>query len=816
MLFGMTAQGGANNDGTLFQINTNGSGYGILQNSGMNTWGSDSLMVQGSTLYGMIYSSSVAGNGAIFSMNTNGSAFTVFHTFSGPSGDGWLPMGGVTWVNGTLYGMTTYGGGGNVGTMFAISASGSGYSVLYSFDAGTSDGFSPYGALTFSGDTLFGTTYLGGTYNLGTAFSVNTNGTPYSVLHVFAGGRTDGLNPSSGLTLSGPTLFGTTHDWFGQIFSINEDGSGFSIVEGGSSVANYDVGTPVVLGSAIYNTSPSPNGYGDVFSLNTDGSGLQVLHTFQGGAADGAGPGDLICLGSTLFGVTASGGSTNNLGTIFKINTDGSGYSILHVFNGGANDSATPTGALTPFGGSLYGLTSAGGIFVISTNGTGFSILHTFSGLDGSGPVGSLTLFGPTLYGMTSSGGINGLGTIFEINTNGTEFAVLHHFSGAPSDGAQPAASLTLATSMLYGMTEFGGSDNGGVIFSLPTGLAPVLAPWPSTNINELVLWQYTPAVTGTGYTFGLSNAPSGMTVGSASGTISWTPTQTQATYTYSNIAYVVYQSGHPIAATGFTVTVNDINMAPAFEYVIGPQTVYAATPLTITDMATNTDIWATSLAYAVVSAPAGVGIDPNTGVVTWTPTIGQAGTNTITVSATDTDPYAVNARNLSTTNSFLVIVIATSPPSFVQTPTDQVIAFGQGFSFSALATGSPPPSYQWQFSTDGLNYTNLVGETAASYQTLSSSLTNIGFYRAVAANLAGTNTSAAASLSFLNAELLPVLILYGPVGADYTIQSKPALTGSSNWISVTNITLPASQPYIYVDPSSLTNRQQFYRALPQ
>jgi hypothetical protein len=99
--------------------------------------------------------------------------------------------------------------------------------------------------------------------------------------------------------------------------------------------------------------------------------------------------------------------------------------------------------------------------------------------------------------------------------------------------------------------------------FSTPVGPTNILSSIPSTNIAILALWEYTPIIDGTGYTFGLSNAPSGMTVDPSSGTISWTPTWEQAAYTYSNITYIVYQSGALAASTNFNVTVTDVNVSP-------------------------------------------------------------------------------------------------------------------------------------------------------------------------------------------------------------------------------------------------------------
>ena len=70
-------------------------------------------------------------------------------------------------------------------------------------------------------------------------------------------------------------------------------------------------------------------------------------------------------------------------------------------------------GSLTLSGSTLYGMTLSGGangngtIFSINTDGSGFQNLFSFSGTNGDNPHGSLTLSGSTLYGMTSAGGAN-------------------------------------------------------------------------------------------------------------------------------------------------------------------------------------------------------------------------------------------------------------------------------------------------------------------------------------------------------------------------------------------------------------------------
>lgn len=195
----------------------------------------------------------------------------------------------------------------------------------------------------------------------------------------------------------------------------------------------------------------------------------RVLHHFAGGHQDGAGPlCQLIQSGSALYGMTREGG-IRNTGTVFCVNTDGSGFKLLHTFMGGTNDGAWPIS-------------------------------------------GSLVLSGSTLYGMTPLGGINGTnGTIFKINADGTGYALLHRFGGL--NGREPRGALLLSGSTLYGMTSAGGSHNLGVIFALE--LAPKLAislehtnvqlSW-STNFPDFALesaepsagvWTPVPGVTG-------------------------------------------------------------------------------------------------------------------------------------------------------------------------------------------------------------------------------------------------------------------------------------------------------------------------------
>jgi uncharacterized repeat protein (TIGR03803 family) len=196
----------------------------------------------------------------------------------------------------------------------------------------------------------------------GTVFKINTEGSDFALLKDFA--FADGAWVQGGLTLSGTTLYGTT--WtggnygYGTVFKINTDGGGHTVLT--HSTGNYGFGYPqerlLLSGTTLYGTGAS--GPCSVFKVNTDGSGCTLLKSLAGGN-DGAGfISRLVLSGGTLFGTTAAGGAWN-LGMVFLMKTDGSGYTVIKSFNG--QDGGSPSGGgLLLSGTNLFGTASAGGI----------------------------------------------------------------------------------------------------------------------------------------------------------------------------------------------------------------------------------------------------------------------------------------------------------------------------------------------------------------------------------------------------------------------------------------------------------------------
>jgi uncharacterized repeat protein (TIGR03803 family) len=359
------------------------------------------------------------------------------------------------------------------------------YTKLLDF-AGNSNGANPWGTLVFEGTSLFGMAQYGGTDNKGVVFKIQPDGTGYTKLFDFTG-ASNGSKPqgaliSDGTFLYGMTRYGGTND-NGVIFKVKPDGTGYSKLLDFAGVSNGSnpSGSLISDGTFLYGMTigGGSNNLGVIFKIKQDGTGYSKLLDFTN--SDGKYPhGSLTFDGTFLYGMTNAGG-TNGSGVAFKIKPDGTGFAKLLDFSGTATGSG-PWDSFVSDGTFLYGTTVAGGanglgvIFKIKPDGTGFAKLLDFSGTsNGSLPQGSLISIGTSLYGMTYQGGTNDKGAVFQLQSDGTSYANVLDFSGT-SNGGFPYGSLISDGTFLYGMTSYGGVNGVGLIFktsanSLPAGV---------------------------------------------------------------------------------------------------------------------------------------------------------------------------------------------------------------------------------------------------------------------------------------------------------------------------------------------------------
>jgi uncharacterized repeat protein (TIGR03803 family) len=505
-LYGVSALGGASGppaNGTVFKVQPDGSGFSIIYTFTNGSDGSGpmaGLVVSGNTLYGTAKNGGSAGHGTVFKINTDGSGFTTLYSFtaytSGTNSDGAAPLSSLVLSGNTLYGTASIGGSANsYGTIFKVNTDGTGFTKLYSFGTvAASDPSYPKGSLVLSGSTLYGTTESGGSANGGgTVFKIDTSGANFAIVHAFpptvSGTNSDGAHPEAGLILSGSMLYGTTSAGgagHGTVFGLNLSDS--SVTNLYNFTNGVDGSTPLaalaISGSTLYGTASAGGtnfpGWGTIFKLNTDGTGFSNLYEFAQGVSGTQPAAGLLLSGSTLYGTTSHTSGSGG-GTIFKLDTDGSNFTV--IANG--SDGAQPQGGLLWLGDSFYGTTSAGGaagsgiVFRVGTNGTGFITLHSFSGAifnggsyytnsDGATPLGTLASSGGVLYGTTQMGGQFGVGTVFRLNTDGTGFTNLYNFTNG-LDGGKPAAGLVLSGSTLYGTALSPDGALGGTVFKLNT-----------------------------------------------------------------------------------------------------------------------------------------------------------------------------------------------------------------------------------------------------------------------------------------------------------------------------------------------------------
>jgi len=339
IISGNTLYGAADYGNYVFAININGSGYtNIFEFTGGNYEQSPdgTLLLSGNTLYGTAYYGGTNSYGAVFAVNTNGLGFTNLYSFTATSGvnatnnDGAGPEESLVMSGNTLYGTTENGGTNGYGAMFAVNTDSTGFTNLHSFTGGI-NGSVP-DSLLLSGNILYGV--ASGFYSgVGTVFKINTNGTDFMILHSF----TAMVSPG-GLVLSGNTLYGTTYNGGtsgnGTVFAINTDSTGFTnlynfTATAGSNLTNSDGANPIggmsLSGNTLYGTAYSggSGGSGTVFSLNTNGIAFTTLYDFTAKSSDinsdGANPyGTLLLSGNSLYGTTKLGG-TNGYGAVFAL-----------------------------------------------------------------------------------------------------------------------------------------------------------------------------------------------------------------------------------------------------------------------------------------------------------------------------------------------------------------------------------------------------------------------------------------------------------------------------------------------------------------
>ena len=298
---------------------------------------------------------------------------------------------------------------------------------------------------------------------------------------------------------------------------------------------------------------------------------------------------------------------------------------------------------------------------------------------------------------------------------------------GATSSSYTTAATSSSNNGTLYTVkvSNVAGSVTSSAAM-LTVNSAPAITLQP---VSQTVVSPHTAtfSVTATGtaplsYQWFVDGAAIGGATSSSFTTAATTSSNNGALYTVT-----VTNATGTVTSAGATLTVNS---APTITVQPMSATVNAPATATFSVVATGT----TPLGYQWLAN--GVAIGGATA---------SSFTTAATTSSNNGTVYTVMVSNASgsVTSSAATLTVNSSPTITVQ-PVSQTVSAGQTASFSVMATGTAPLSYQWF--TDG---TAISGATASTYTTPATTSSNNGaFYTVTVSNTAGSAMSSAATLT--------------------------------------------------------------------
>jgi uncharacterized repeat protein (TIGR03803 family) len=803
--YGTTSLGGSGGNGTVFKVTTNGVLTTLVSFVGPNGSYPTAALALGSdgSFYGATQGGGSGGLGTVFKVTTNGT-LTTLDSFSGTNGA--YPAAALALGNdGNFYGTTedsyALGGGYGSGTVFKVTTNGT-LTKLVSF-SGTNGAY-PAAALTLGNDgNFYGTTYQGGAGNglFGTVFKVRTNGT-LTTLYSFTGGD-DGSNPYAGLTLGNDgNFYGTTTD---------------TTTQGGNSI------------------------YGTVFKVTTNGTWTKLVSFSSWGPPQAA-----LTLGSdgNFYGTTYYGGSANN-GTVFKVTTNGT-WTKLVSFSG--TNGARPNGLTLSSDGNLYGTTYGGGSgncgtvfrFLVppvitvqpqsQTNNAGATVIFLVSATslnpmgfqwqrNGTNLVDGGNLSGTTTNILSITGiSDSDVGTYSVVLTNSDGSVTSSNATltviNPPAITAQPTNLLVLpGTNATFGVSLSGTAPfryqwrfNGTNLLNATNAIYTI----PSVGTNKA--GNYAVIITNAAGTATSSNAVLAVVLSPESRTnhAGSTATFTATAFSPELLNYQwqkngtnLVEGGRLSGTTNSTLTIASVLDADAASYNAVVRDAYASVATSNAVLTINDSLFIASQPQSQ-TVLAGATVTLNITVYGAPPFVFQwyfkgtplgplaNGTNfssciLTNVGINQAANYSVEVVNgygsLMSSNATLTVV--TVAPAIITQPASRTNNAATTATFSVVASGLLPLSYQWQ--KNGTNLVNggkVSGATTNILSITSVSDNDAASYSVTVTNLLGTTTSSNAPLTVID----PPVITTQPLG------QRVILGGSASF----NVFLNGTAPFRY------------------
>jgi uncharacterized repeat protein (TIGR03803 family) len=634
-------------------------------------------IVQGTdgNFYGTTTGGGANGNGTIFEMTPAGT-LTTLHSFNNGNEGSVAPNGLIQGTDGKFYG-TTYGGGTGTnctlilgcGTVFSIVPEGS-LTTLYNFcsQASCADGFAPAAALIQGSDgNFYGTTSgiaQGSSCpgNCGTVFKITPAGV-LTTLYTFDG--TAGYGPNTALVQGtdgnfyGTTAFGGNRNCgsppsCGTIFKITPTGTLTTLYRFCSQTNCPDGFDPNALvqgtdGSFYGTTALGGNpsfylfeSYGTVFKITPSGA-LTTLHLFD--AIDGQGPNFILqASDGNFYGTTSGGGEGCGAGgTIFKMTPQGTlitlfSFAYTTGCGGGSGvwgNGQSPSDLLQATSGAFYGTAAQGGI----NFGTVFSLLI---GVGGTTPSTTNLSLSPTTVTVDMYTPVLLTATVVPASGTGTPTGVVEFFSDAAAIGSAELSSGT--ANFTYGIIaptvttyQITAAYSGDATFAMSTSPAQTLTvsplPAAATPTFSPAAGTYNSAQAVT-----ISDSTAGATIyftndgtaPTASSAIYSSPIAVNSTQTVMAMATASGYNNSSVASASYT-----ISLTPDYQLSVNPSSLsmVAGQSATATFTVTPVNGFNSAVSFTCGNLPAEAACTFNPPSVT--PSGGSAVSSTLTVSTT-------------------------------------------------------------------------------------------------------------------------------------------------------------------------------------
>jgi uncharacterized repeat protein (TIGR03803 family) len=858
--YGTTSGGGSSNCGTVFKVTTNGTLTTLVSFSGTNGWGPRAALTLGNdgNFYGTTgeggktHSEYSSGMGTVFKVTTNGTLTTlVFFNFyyNGVNPEAALTLGN----DGNFYGTTS--GGRDYGTVFKVTTNGTLTTLVYFYNA---NGAYPYAGLTLGNDgNFYGTTAQGGSGIYGTVFRLLLP----PAITVQPQSQTNNAGATVTFLVNATSLHPMTFQW---------QKNGTNLVDGGNlsgaasdtltirSISDSDAATYSVI---VSNANFSVTNYATLTVINPP------IITAQ--------PVNLVVLPGTnvAFGVSLTGTAplryqwlfngtnilkaTNAIYTILSVGTNKAGDYAVVITN--AAGSATSSNAvlsvvLSPTSRTNYASSTAS--FTATAFGPeslNYQWQENGTNLANGGNISGATNSTLTIANVSDADAANYCAVVSDayssVTTSNATLAVIN----PPIITAQPVNLVVLpGTNVAFGVSL--------------TGTAPLRYQWLFNGANILNATNaiYTILSVGTNkagnYAVVITNAVGSTTSSNAVLSVVLSPTSrtnyASSTATFTATAFgpesLNYQwqkngtnlvnGGNISGATNSTLIIANVSDADATSYCAVVSDDYSSVttsnatltvknmPLIASQPKSQTVLAGSNVTFDVTAygAPPFVFQWRFKGTSLGPPAVGTSLSScTLTnVGTNQAGNYSVQVVNGygSVTSSNAMLTVVTLPPTITTQPTNRTNNAATIATFSVVASGSSPLSYQWQKNgTNVVNGGKISGATNSTLTIVNVSSNDAAIYSVSVTNLAGSATSSNATLTVIYPLKLalqlvagyPLLNLTGILSNNYVVQYSTNLA-DTNWINLLSLTNLSVNPYQFLDVPGAGQPSRFYRAFMQ